>query len=81
VVDKKNRTQINAEKDIDRYKVDIHYTAEQQSFIANGRQIWAYGACAKPRGITEAALIPGARIVSAANAVEYLPSGASSLSF
>jgi predicted peroxiredoxin len=52
-----------------------------QSFMANGGQVWACGACAKPRGITEADLIPGARIVSAANAVEYLASGAASLSF
>jgi predicted peroxiredoxin len=52
-----------------------------QSFIANGGQIWTCGACAKPRGITEADLIPGARIVSAANAVEYLASGGVSLSF
>jgi predicted peroxiredoxin len=52
-----------------------------QSFTANGGQIWACGACAKPRGITEADLIPGASIVSAANAVEYLASGAASLSF
>ncbi len=52
-----------------------------QSFVNNGGQIWACGACAKPRGITEADMIPGARIVSAANAVEYLASGAASLSF
>jgi predicted peroxiredoxin len=52
-----------------------------QSFISNGGQVWACGACAKPRGITEADLIPKARIVSAANAVEYLASGAASLSF
>jgi uncharacterized protein len=52
-----------------------------QAFIANGGQIWACGACAKPRGITEADLIAGSRIVSAANAVEYLASGAASLSF
>ncbi len=52
-----------------------------QSFVSNGGQIWACGACAKPRGITEASLIAGARIVSAANAVEYLASGAASLSF
>ncbi len=52
-----------------------------QSFIANGGQIWACGACAKPRGITDADLIPGAKIVSAANAVEFLASGAASLSF
>lgn len=52
-----------------------------QSFIANGGQVWVCGACAKPRGITESDLIPGARIVSAANAVEFLASGAASLSF
>ena len=52
-----------------------------QSFVANGGQIWACGACAKPRGITEADLIEGARIVTAANAVERLASDAASLSF
>ena len=52
-----------------------------QSFVSNGGQIWACGACAKPRGITEADLIDGARIVTAASAVEYLASGAASLSF
>ena len=52
-----------------------------QQFVANGGEIWACGACTKPRGITEADLIPGAKIVTAANAVEYLASGASSLSF
>jgi hypothetical protein len=52
-----------------------------QSFISNGGQIWACGTCAKPRGITDAALIPVAKIVSAVNTVEYLASGAASLSF
>lgn len=52
-----------------------------QSFVANGGQIWTCGACAKPRGITERDLIEGASIVTAANAVEYLASGAASLSF
>ena len=52
-----------------------------QSFMDNGGQIWACGACAKPRGITDADLIQGARIVTAASAVEYMTSGASSLSF
>ena len=32
------------------------------SFLGNGGQIWACGACTKPRGITEDHLIPGARI-------------------
>jgi predicted peroxiredoxin len=52
-----------------------------QSFVSNGGQIWACGACAKPRGITEADLVDGARIVTAASVVEYLASGASSISF
>ena len=51
------------------------------SFVANGGQVWACGACTKPRGITEDDLIEGARIVTAANVVEYLASGASTLSF
>jgi uncharacterized protein len=52
-----------------------------QSFLANGGQIWACGTCTKPRGIGEADLIEGAKIVTAANVVEYLSQGASSLSF
>jgi predicted peroxiredoxin len=51
------------------------------AFVANGGQIWACGACTKPRGITEADLIPGAKIVTAANVVEYLASGAATLGF
>ena len=51
------------------------------SFVANGGEIWACGACTKPRGIAEGDLIEGARIVTAANVVEYLASGAASLSF
>jgi uncharacterized protein len=45
------------------------------SFIANGGKIWACGACTKPRGITEADLVQGAQIVTAANLVEVLVSG------
>jgi predicted peroxiredoxin len=52
-----------------------------QSFVKNGGQIWACGTCTKPRGITEANLIPGARIVTAANVVEQLVSGAASMDF
>lgn len=51
-----------------------------QSFVANGGQIWACGACTKPRGITEADLIPGAKIVTAANLIEYAATGATTLS-
>jgi uncharacterized protein len=50
------------------------------SFVENGGEIWACGACTKPRGITEADLIPGARIVTAANVVEMMAGGASTLS-
>src|SRR6266550_3863224 len=46
------------------------------SFLANGGRIWACGACTKPRGITEADLIEGAKIVTAANLVEELLNGA-----
>ena len=52
-----------------------------ESFVKNGGQIWVCGACAKPRGITDKDMVEGAKIVTAANAVEYLASGASSLSF
>ena len=45
------------------------------SFLANGGKIWACGACTKPRGITEADLIEGAQIVTAANLVEVLVNG------
>lgn len=46
------------------------------SFISNGGKLWACGACTKPRGITEADLIEGAKIVTAANLVEVLSNGA-----
>ena len=52
-----------------------------KSFVENGGGIWACGACTKPRGITEQQLIEGAKIVTAANVVEYLAGGASTLSF
>ena len=48
------------------------------SFIANGGQVWACGACTKPRGITDADLINGAKIVTAVNLVEALVNGATS---
>ncbi len=69
------------------YADSIHHEGFQplrevmQSFVANGGQIWACGACTKPRGITEQDMIEGARIVTAANVVEYLVSGAASLDF
>lgn len=51
-----------------------------QQFLANGGQVWACGACTKPRGITDADLIEGARIVTAANVVEEVVGGATVLS-
>jgi len=52
-----------------------------ESFVANGGEIWACGACTKPRGISASDLIKGAKIVTAANVVEYMAAGASTLSF
>ena len=43
--------------------------------------MWACGTCTKPRGIAEADLIPGARIVTAAYVAQYLAAGASSIAF
>ncbi len=51
------------------------------SFCAAGGEIWACGACTKPRGITENDLVDGARIVTAAQVVELLASGAASVTF
>jgi predicted peroxiredoxin len=52
-----------------------------RSFVDNGGQIWACGACTNPRGITPSDMIEGAKIVTAANVVEYMASGATTLSF
>src|SRR5438045_8323683 len=38
-----------------------------RQFLDNGGQIWARGACTKPRGIAAADLIPGAKLVTAAD--------------
>jgi len=52
-----------------------------QNFVANGGQLWACGACAKPREITADDLVAGAQMVGAATAVEALVSGAQTLSY
>ncbi len=52
-----------------------------QQFIDNGGQVWACGACCKPRGITEADMRPGAKIVGAANVVEALLTSGSAITF
>lgn len=52
-----------------------------QSFTGAGGQVWVCGSCAKPRGITDADLIAGAQIVTAAHVAQYLASGAASIGF
>jgi uncharacterized protein len=52
-----------------------------QEFVDGGGEIWACGACCKPRGITEDDMRAGARIVGAANVVEALLRSGSSISF
>ncbi len=69
------------------YADDIHKEGFQplrdimDSFVSNGGEIWACGACTKPRGITEEHLIPGAKIVTAATVVEAMARGAATLGF
>jgi predicted peroxiredoxin len=46
------------------------------SFVEAGGEIWGCSACTTPRGITEADLVPGARIVGAAAIVEAVALGA-----
>jgi predicted peroxiredoxin len=50
-------------------------------FVANGGRIWACGACTNPRGVTADDLVVGATIVTAANLVEALASGAATVGF
>ena len=63
------------------YADDIHHEGMQplreviDSLLANGGQVWACGACTKPRGITDEHLIEGARIISAADVVAELTDG------
>jgi uncharacterized protein len=63
------------------YADDVHHEGMQplrevlDSLLASGGQIWACGACTKPRGITEEHLIEGARIISAIDFVAELASG------
>jgi hypothetical protein len=51
-----------------------------RQFLDNGGQLWACG-CTRPRGIGEADIIRCAKVVTAANVVEYMASAASTLSF
>lgn len=63
------------------YADEIHHPGMQPlrevmaSVLAAGGEIWACGACTKPRGITDEDLIEGARIISAADVVAELASG------
>lgn len=63
------------------YAESIHHPGMEplrdiiDSLLANGGQIWACGACTKPRGITDDDLIEGARIISAVEFVAELASG------
>ena len=50
-------------------------------FIENGGEVWLCGTCAKPRGITEEQLAPGARITGAAKIIEEIINGAKSITF
>jgi predicted peroxiredoxin len=63
------------------YADDVHHEGMPplrevlDSLLASGGQIWACGACTKPRGITDDDLIDGARIISAADFVAEMVSG------
>lgn len=50
-------------------------------FVATGGEVWLFGACTKPRGITEEQLAKGATIVGVAEVVEELAGGAHSVAF
>ena len=52
-----------------------------REFVANGGEIWACGACCKPRGITDEHMREGACIVGAANVVEALLKSGSAITF
>ena len=63
------------------YADDVHHEGmpplrEVLDFlVASGGQIWACGACTKPRGITDDDMIDGARIISAADFVAEMVGG------
>lgn len=63
------------------YADDIHHPGMAPlrevlaSLLANGGEIWACGACTKPRGISDDDMIEGARIISAVDFVAELASG------
>jgi uncharacterized protein len=52
-----------------------------KEFFSNGGKVWLCGACTKPRGITEADVIPGATIVGAATIIEAISKGGTPIAF
>jgi predicted peroxiredoxin len=69
------------------YADDIHFKGMPEllplmrEFLDNGGQLWACGACTKPRDVTEDQLIKGASIVGAAMVVEQIANGAQHIAF
>ena len=63
------------------YADDVHHEGMPplrevlDSLLASGGQVWACGACTKPRGITDDDMIDGARIISAADFVAEMVGG------
>jgi len=63
------------------YADDVHHEGMPplrevlDSLLASGGQVWACGACTKPRGITDDDMIEGARIISAADFVAEMVGG------
>ncbi|MEZ6015423.1 MAG: DsrE family protein [Planctomycetota bacterium] len=51
------------------------------NFVKAGGKIWVCSPCFKKRGLDESKLIPGATIVGGASLVEFLSTGAPSLSY
>ena len=63
------------------YADDVHHEGMPplrevlDSLLASGGQLWACGACTKPRGITDDDMIDGAQIISAADFVAEMVGG------
>lgn len=69
------------------YADDMHETGFAplkelcENFQKAGGKIWVCSPCFKKRGLSEAALIPGATLVGGAKLVEFLSDGTASISF
>jgi predicted peroxiredoxin len=72
---------------VDGYAADIHeegFAPLKQlmgDFAANGGTIYVCSPCFKKRGLDEARLVPGAKIVGGAKLVEFLGDGAPCVSY